>query len=133
MLEHELRANDGILILRPHGSLQATDFTSLTGVVDGYLQRGGRLRGVLISGKSFPGWENLDALMAHLKFVKNHHARIDKVAIVADGVVARVLPNVASHFVNAQLQHFDGDDAAWSWLTRAPEQDSPSPNREKIS
>ena len=133
MLEHELRANDGILILRPHGSLQATDFTSLTGVVDGYLQRGGRLRSVLISGKSFPGWENLDALIAHLKFVKNHHSRIDKVAIVASGVVARVLPNIASHFVNAQLQHFDGDDAAWSWLTRTPEQDSPGPNREKIS
>lgn len=133
MLEHELRANDGILILRPHGSLQATDFTSLTGVVDGYLQRGGRLRGVLISGKSFPGWEDLDALMAHLRFVKNHQSRIDKVAIVADGMVARVLPNVASHFVNARLQHFDGDDAAWSWLTGAPERDSPSPSREKIS
>jgi hypothetical protein len=63
--------------------------------------------------------------MAHLRFVKNHHSKIDKVAVVADGVIARVLPNVSSHFVNAQLQHFDEDDTALSWLARAREQDGP--------
>jgi hypothetical protein len=122
MLEHELRADDGILVLHPHGSLQAADFTSLTAVVDDYLQGGGRLRGVLISGTSFPGWADLDALLAHLKFVKNHHARIDRVAIVAHGAVARAMPNLASHFVRAQVRHFDEDGAAWRWLTHGPGQ-----------
>jgi hypothetical protein len=116
MLTHELRAEDGVLILRLQTALEASDFTSLATLVDAYLDRGGKLNGVLISGKSFPGWENLDGLIAHLKFVRDHHSRIDKVAIVADGLVARLLPSVASHFVHAQLKHFDDEGSAMLWL-----------------
>lgn len=132
MLTHELRAGDGILILRPEGALQASDFTSLTTLVDGHLERGGKLRGVLISGKSFPGWENLDGLIAHLKFVRNHHSRIDQVAIVADGLVARLMPRVASHFVHARLQHFDDEGSAMSWLGLAPGQGSQGLDKEQV-
>lgn len=133
MLTHELRSEDGILILRPEGALEVSDFTSLTTLVDGYLDRGGKLRGVLISGKSFPGWENLDGFIAHLKFVRNHHSRIDKVAIVADGLVARLMPHVASHFVHARLQHFDDEGSAMSWLRLAPGQGSQGLDKEQLS
>lgn len=121
MLEHELRAEDGILILHPRGPLEASDFTSLAKIVDGHLESGGKLRGILISAKSFPGWGDLDGLIAHMKFVKGHHSRIDKVAIVADGAIARLMPSVASHFVHARLQHFDDEKSAMSWLQQAPE------------
>ena len=133
MMTHELRAEDGILVLRPEGALAASDFTSLAALVDGHLDRGGRLRGVLISGKSFPGWEDLDGLIAHLKFVRNHHSRIDKVAIVADGLVARLMPRVASHFVHARLQHFDDEASAMLWLKAASGQGSPSLDKEHVS
>lgn len=133
MLAHELRAEEGILLLRPQGALEASDFTSLATLVDGYLDGGGRLRGVLISGKSFPGWDNLDALIAHLKFVRNHHSRIDKVAIVADGLVARLMPSVAGHFVHARLQHFDDEGAAMSWLKLVPGQGGQSRDKEHVS
>ena len=116
MLEHELRSRDEILVLRLHGSLQAEDFKSLARAVDDYLNGGGKLRGVLICGKSFPGWENLDGLIAHLKFVRNHHAVVAKVAIVADGLVARLLPSLAGHFVQARVQHFDDEETATRWL-----------------
>jgi hypothetical protein len=116
VIDHELRPDDGILILRLHKSLEARDFTSLASFVDDYLDHGGQLRGVLISGKSFPGWENLDGLIAHLKFVRDHHTLIDRIAVVADGLVARLLPSVASHFVNATLKHFDDEATALAWL-----------------
>ena len=133
MITHELRAEDGILILRPQTALAASDFASLATLVDGHLDRGGKLRGVLISGKSFPGWEDLDGLIAHLRFVRNHHSRIDKVAIVADGLVARLVPRVASHFVHARLQHFDDEASALRWLTLAPGQDNQSLDKEQVS
>ncbi len=118
MLNHELRQDDEILVLHPEGPLEAADFTTLASHVDAYLERHGTLRGVLIRAKSFPGWKDFGALLAHLRFVKAHHQRIEKIAVVADGAFANIMPNIASHFVHAQVQHFDlaREDAAWDWL-----------------
>jgi SpoIIAA-like len=120
MLTHELLAKDEILILRPQGPLKARDFTSLATIVDSWLAGGGKLRGVLISAKSFPGWEDLDGLIEHLRFVRNHHDRVERIAIVADGFVAKLLPNVGRHFVHAKLRHFADDAAALAWLKPPP-------------
>lgn len=121
MLNHELRQDDEILVLHPEGPLEAADFTTLASHVDAYLERHGTLRGVLIRAKSFPGWKDFGALLAHLKFVKEHHQRIEKIAVVADGAFANIMPNIASHFVHAQVQHFDlaREDAAWDWLRQS--------------
>ena len=121
MLNHELRQDDEILVLHPEGPLEAADFTTLASHVDAYLERHGTLRGVLIRAKSFPGWKDFGALLAHLKFVKEHHQRIEKVAVVADGAFANIMPNIANHFVHAQVQHFDfaREDAAWAWLRQS--------------
>jgi hypothetical protein len=72
----------------------------------------------LIRAKSFPGWKDFDALLAHLKFLKARLEKIEKVAIVANGAMAKIMPNIANHFVHAQLQHFGltREDAAWAWL-----------------
>ena len=118
MLKHELLDEEEILVLRPDGPLQATDFEDLGRDVDAYLAQHGTLRGVLIRAKSFPGWKDFGALLAHVKFVKEHHQGIEKVAVVADGALADILPNIAKHFIHAQVQHFDlsREDAAWAWL-----------------
>ena len=121
MLNHELRQDDGVLVLHPEGPLEAADFTTLASHVDAYLERHGTLRGVLIRAKSFPGWNDFGALLAHLKFVREHHRRIEKIAVVADGAFANIMPNIASHFIHAQVQHFDltREDAAWDWLRQS--------------
>jgi len=118
MLNYELLHYEGILVLHPEGPLEAADFTSLVSQVDVYLEGHGKLRGVLIHAKSFPGWNDFGALLAHLRFVKEHHQRIEKVAVVADGAIAIIMPNLANHFVHAQVQHFDpaSEDAAWDWI-----------------
>ena len=121
MLNYELRHDEGILVLHPEGPLETADFTTLASQVDTYLSGHGKLRGVLIHAKSFPGWKDFGALLAHLKFVKEHHQRIEKVAVVADGAIANIMPNIAKHFVHAQVQHFEftREDAAWDWLEQS--------------
>jgi SpoIIAA-like len=118
MLNYELLHYEGILVLHPEGPLEAADFTVLASQVDVYLQGHGKLCGVLIHAKSFPGWKDFGALLAHLRFLKEHLRRIEKVAVVADGAFANIMPNLANHFVHAQVQHFefDREDAAWDWL-----------------
>lgn len=121
MLNHELRHDDGILVLNPKGPLEAADFTALASQVDAYLEQHGTLRGVLIHAKSFPGWKDFGALLAHLKFLKEHIQRIEKVAVVADGALANIMPNIANHFVHAQVRHFgfEREDEAWVWLRQS--------------
>jgi hypothetical protein len=121
MLSYQLRHDEGILVLHPEGSIEAADFTALARQVDNYLEGYGTLRGVLIHAKSFPGWKDFGALLAHLRFLKGHLKRIKKVAVVANGVIANIIPNIANHFLHAQVQHFefDREDAAWDWLRQS--------------
>ena len=116
MLSHELERDEGILVVKPDGPLAAADFKTLASHVDAYLEQNGILNGVLVIAKKFPGWKDFGALIAHLKFVKHHHQKIEKVAVVADGGFAKVMPHVASHFVHAQVKHFEDEDAARYWL-----------------
>jgi len=118
MLNYDLRFDDGILVLKPEDPLEAADFTRLARQVDAYLGRKGTLRGVLVEARAFPGWQDFGALIAHLKFVRQHHRKIEKIAIVTDGGVAVVLPRIARHFVHAEIKPFPlaEQSAAWRWL-----------------
>jgi hypothetical protein len=118
MLTHELLRDDGILILRPQGPLEAGDFTSLAAVVDPYLQEHGTLRGIMVDAQSFPGWDSFAALVSHLRFVRDHHRLIGKVAAVSDSPILSAAPQLAKHFVKAEVRHFSANDraAALAWL-----------------
>jgi len=118
MLTHELLRDEGILILQPQGPLQAGDFTSLASVVDPYLHEHGTLRGIMVDAPSFPGWDSFAALVSHLRFVRDHHRLIGKIAAVSDSPILSVVPQLASHFVKAKIRHFSANDraTALAWL-----------------
>lgn len=118
MLHHELLRKEGILLIRPEGPLNAGDFESVAQVVDPYIEANGKLRGVMIEVRSFPGWESFAALVSHVRFVRDHHRLITKLAAVSDDAVLSVVPHIAKHFVNAEVRHFKSVDreAALAWL-----------------
>lgn len=121
MLNYELQHDKGILVLHPEGPLEAPDFISITSQIDTYLAGHGKLHGVLIRAKSFPGWKDFAAMLAHLKFLKEHLQKIEKVAVVADGTLANIMPDIAKHFVHAQVRHFDfvREDEALDWIEQS--------------
>jgi hypothetical protein len=110
--------DEKILVITPEGSLEATDFERLAKEVDPYIEAKGTLNGLMIYTESFPGWENFAALLSHIKFVKEHHRNIEKVAAVTDSGFLSILPRVASHFVHADVKHFSYQDknVALDWL-----------------
>lgn len=118
MLKHEILKDEGILIISPVEALTSEDFESLARDVDPYIEQHGPLAGLVIEAESFPGWRNFGALVSHLRFVKDHHRNIKKVAAVTDSSFLSVLPSVANHFVNAEVKHFDFADkeAAMKWI-----------------
>ena len=118
MIKHEFRENDGILIIEPESSLQASDFDMLSSIVDPHINKNCKLNGLVIHTESFPGWQDFGAMLAHVKFVKDHHAHISKVAAVADEGIIAILPTIADHFVRADVKHFGVDDldSAIEWI-----------------
>ena len=118
MVKYELLQESGILVIRPEGSLEASDFQKITQDVDPYVEANGELHGVLIDAKSFPGWKDFAAVVAHLRFVKDHHRKIGKVAAVSDSSFLSIAPNIASHFVQAEVRHFPHSQMveALAWL-----------------
>lgn len=95
-----------IAILEPEGSLSKNDFESAANIIDPYIEDNNQLFGLIIHTKSFPGWDSFAALVSHLKFVKEHHKKILRVAFATDSVVGSFAESVASHFVNAEILHF---------------------------
>lgn len=120
MISHELLRDEGILIVSPQGRLESADFTRLAQEVDPYIQEKGKLAGLMIYAEAFPGWDDLGALLSHLKFVRDHHKFITKVAAVTDSTLLSIMPRVVDHFVSAEVRHFDyrDKDAALAWLRK---------------
>lgn len=120
MIKHKFLKDDGILIIEPVSSLQESDFDMLSTLVDPYIQENGKLNGLVIHTESFPGWQDFASMLAHIKFVKDHHALISKVAAVADEGIIAILPAIADRFVKADVKHFGADDldAALDWIKR---------------
>ena len=118
MIKHELLADDGIVVITPAGRLEAEDFKQLAATVDPFIEEHGKLEGIMIHVESFPGWKDFAGLLSHLRFVKEHHRQISKVALVTDSKAAAVAESLAKHFVSAQIKHFDFNEKtqALAWL-----------------
>jgi hypothetical protein len=97
-------------VVEPQGPLSKEDFASIASKVDPVIEGAGELSGLTIKTRDFPGWESLGDVVAHFRFVKNHHQAIKKVALVTDAKLAEFLPALVDHFVSAEVKHFDFDD-----------------------
>lgn len=122
MIKVDLDPSQGILTLRPSGALKAADFEAIARKVDPYIEKKGELKGILLEAARFPGWDSFPAMLKHFKFVKNHHRKVRRIAVVSDSRFLTVAPKFANHFVAAELRPFGVDDrsAALAWLTNNP-------------
>ena len=109
MIEFTLDKRKGILLVRPIGPLSEEDFTILAKEVDPFIEEAGNLSGLILEFKSFPGWEDFGAAVNHFRFVRDHHKKVTKVAVVTDSPIAAFAEKITSHFVSAQIRHFDAD------------------------
>ena len=118
MISVKILKPEGVVVIEPLGPLEKADFEKLASEVDPWLEEEGSLRGIIIHARAFPGWESFEALAGHMKFVKGHHARVGKVALVMDSKLLGLLPGIAKHFVAAEIRHFDYEemDAAKGWV-----------------
>lgn len=121
MLKVELDQDHGIAILIPDGALEQRDFEAAAELIDPFIKQVGKLRGVIVYVDRFPGWNSFAALATHLRFVKDHHRYIARVALVTDSALGDVAEHLVDHFVAADVKHFPyaGFDDAMAWIAAA--------------
>lgn len=119
-LTHRLLADQGVLVLDVQGKLGVEDFDALSLVVDPWIEAHGALHGLVIHARRFPGWEGLGGMLRHLRFVREHQRKIERIAIAGDGAVLGMMPTLGDPFVHAELRAFDYDrvDEAIAWASR---------------
>lgn len=106
MLSVTMDETNGTALFEPHGPLSEKDFTHASQVVNAWIGEHGRLKGLVIHARTFPGWDSFGALSSHLVFVRDHHRKIDRVAFATDSAVGDVAGKIARHFVNADIRLF---------------------------
>ncbi len=118
MLDYSILMPEGILVLEPRAPLTKEDFSGLSAAADVYLSNHAKLRGVLIHSKAFPGWEDFAGFAAHMRFVRKHHEKVARVAVVTDSSLAGMVESLGKHFVSAEIKHFPYMDnaKALDWL-----------------
>jgi hypothetical protein len=121
----ELSAHQNYWLIEPRGPLSRDDFAAIAKQIDPVIESNGRVDGLIIKTRIFPGWESLGDLIEHFRFVRDHHRAIDRVALVTDTPLAHIFPAIAGHFVSADVRQFDFDDYAdaVSWMRSISEQD----------
>ena len=121
MVEFELLRDAGVLIVAQKQALTAEDFRAISSTVDPYIRENVKLTGLLLEAPSFPGWDSLGAVIEHMSFVRDHHRKIERVAIVTDSTILKLAPKIAEHFAHPEFKVFRrGERAnALAWLQSA--------------
>jgi hypothetical protein len=119
---HRLLSDTGVIVVEVKQALRAQDFDALALTADTWIEAHGELRGLVIHAREFPGWENLGSLLRHLRFVRDHHRKIERIALAADSKLASLAPRLGQHFVRAEVKSFGYDEleGAVAWAGGAP-------------
>lgn len=105
-LDINLDPKSAIVTLHPKDRLSKEDFIRASGLIDPFIQEVGKLNGLIIETKLFPGWDSFVALFSHLKFVKEHHKQVKKIAFVTNSILGEGAEKIGSHFIAAEVKRF---------------------------
>jgi hypothetical protein len=118
MIELNPNKEEGWVEATIHGKIEVNDFEKIAPIADEMIAEEGVLKGIVLNATEFSGWENLHALLNHLKFVKAHHQFIERVALIGNRHWQEVVPKMASVFVKAELRFFEESQSedARTWV-----------------
>ena len=120
-LDFEFLRDSRVLVLEPKDQLEVADFARVAAEIDPVIEEAGGLAGIVIVAPRFPGWDDFAAFTSHFEFVRRHHDKIRRLALVTEDRFLSALPRLASRFVEAEVRRFPVTerDAALLWVGEA--------------
>ena len=100
----------GVMVVDIRDALRAQDFEALASTADPWIEAHGSLRGLVIHAREFPGWENLEGFVRHVRFVREHYRKIQRIALAVDSKVLTWLPKLAQRLGQVEVHSFSYAD-----------------------
>jgi SpoIIAA-like len=108
----------GVVRLTVPEKLKADDFLQIAPQIESIIKQLGRIR-LLIDATGFGGWENISAFERHIGFVKTHHEKVERIAVIVSHDWQHWVVGTVRIFVHPQVRAYDKCDesAALRWVT----------------
>jgi hypothetical protein len=119
-ISHRLIPEAGVIVVEIQQALGPADFAALAATADDWIKTHGSLSGLVLHAHHFPGWESLRGALSHLRFVRDHHKEVKRVALVTEARLASIAEHLAQHFLKAEVKVFAFDklEEATAWAGR---------------
>jgi hypothetical protein len=99
-------STDNILKFKVSAKLEESDFARIAPQVEEMIKSHGSIR-LLIDATAFDGWSDMQAAKKHFIFVRNHQAKIARIALIAGHMWQHWVAGVAGVFVHPDIKIFD--------------------------
>lgn len=118
MIEYKLDKKTLILHIKPLKRLEEADFLELSKEIDPIIDEKGYLSGIILETDHLPCWKNFSTMLEHMRFIKHHHRKINKIALVTDSRLLELGKMVAENLVKPKFQQFPAGHVAMakSWI-----------------
>ncbi|MBN1590555.1 MAG: STAS/SEC14 domain-containing protein [Pirellulales bacterium] len=112
-----LTTADNVVELALQGTIRANDFDRIREHVDELIARHGAVR-LLLDATEFEGWQDVEAAKTHFEFVKEHHDRVERIAVLGNRQWQHWLASAIGVFLHPEVKCFEPDEreAARMWL-----------------
>jgi hypothetical protein len=122
------------VIIEVKQALHSFDFDPVVAAINSSLRAGRALNGLVIHSADYHGWDNLAAFFRHLRFTKDYDRSLARVALAGDSGVTSLAPQLAAHFVGAQVKTFTYDSLndAVAWARGAESSDPKSASKSQM-
>ncbi len=117
MIEVQIVSPD-VLRLTVPAKLKVEDFRQIAPQIKSVIKRSGRIR-LLIDASGFTGWESIAAFERHLGFVKAHHEKVERIAVIVAHDWRHWVVRTVRMLVHPQVRAYDKRDEsnALQWIT----------------
>lgn len=98
--------------------IEVEDWDKVTKAIDPIIAEYGSVR-LFLDASDFAGWKDLEAARAHFNFVKAHHEKVDRIALIVDHHWQGWMAGIAEIFVDTEIRAFEEDqkEVAENWLS----------------
>lgn len=118
-------SDPAFLLIRPHGALSEADVTQVGQAIDDRINAADRVPNLVVQLDRVPHWDSLSAMSRHFQLVREHHKLIRRIAVVGDGALIALAPEIANLVVEATVRRFPEakleDAKAWAGSDSEPE------------
>ena len=116
MIKTEIISANALKITTPE-KLKADDFREIAPQIDSLIIQHGKIR-LLIDASGFNGWENIAAFENHAGFIKNHHQKIERIAVIATHDWQHWVIGAVRMFLHPEVKAYDKgqESEALRWI-----------------